>query len=229
MSSDNSLDRRDFLRKASAVSVALGSASAAMAAPKAAKSSSARSSGRVIGANDRITIGVIGVGGRGTYVGSTFGEIGAKNNSCQIVAVADTYQKRVNKNKEHHKCDGYMDYREILNRKDIDAVIVATPDHWHAPIAIEAMDHGKDVYLEKPMCHTIEEAHMLVNTVKETGPRVAGRLPDHLRRPVVEGEKSDRRRHDRQDDHEPGLLSSRFGGRRMELPHRRSRRPERQG
>jgi len=83
--------------------------------------------------------------------------------------VADTYQKRVNANKEHHKCDGYLDYREILNRGDIDAVIVATPDHWHARVALEAMDHGKDVYLEKPMCHTIDEAHMLVNTVKETG------------------------------------------------------------
>ena len=65
-SENNSLDRRDFLRKASAVSVALGSAGAAMASPKASKSSSARSSGRVIGANDRITIGVIGVGGRGS-------------------------------------------------------------------------------------------------------------------------------------------------------------------
>jgi len=166
---NNSLDRRDFLRKASAVSVALGTAGAALASPKGTKSSSARSSGRVLGANDRITVGVIGVGGRGTYVGNTFAAIGAKNNSCQIVAVADTYQKRVNANKEHHKCDGYLDYREILNRGDIDAVIVATPDHWHARVALEAMDHGKDVYLEKPMCHTIDEAHMLVNTVKETG------------------------------------------------------------
>ncbi len=170
MSSDNnSLDRRDFLRKASAVSVALGTAGAAMAAPKASKSSSARSSGRVIGANDRINVGVIGVGGRGSGDANSFAAVGAKNNSCQIVAVADTYQKRVNKNKDAHKCDGYLDYREIINRKDIDAVVVATPDHWHAHVALEAMDHGKDVYLEKPMCHTIDEARQLVATVKETG------------------------------------------------------------
>jgi predicted dehydrogenase len=170
MSSDNnSLDRRDFLRKASAVSVALGTAGAALASPKASKSSSARSSGRVIGANDRIAIGVIGVGGRGSSDANSFAAVGAKNNSCQIVAVADTYQKRVNKNKEAHKCDGYLDYREILNRKDIDAVVVATPDHWHSRVALEAMDQGKDVYLEKPMCHTIDEARQLVATVKETG------------------------------------------------------------
>jgi predicted dehydrogenase len=167
-SDDNSLDRRDFLRKASAVSVALGSAGAAMASPKASKSSSARSSGRVLGANDRIAIGVIGVGGRGSSDANSFAAVGAKNNSCQIVAVADTYQKRVTANKERHKCDGYLDYREILNRKDIDAVVVATPDHWHANVALQAMDHGKDVYLEKPMCHTIDEARQLVATVKET-------------------------------------------------------------
>jgi predicted dehydrogenase len=166
---NNSLDRRDFLRKASAVSVALGTAGAALASPKASKSSSARSSGRVLGANDRITVGVIGVGGRGSGDANSFAAVGEKNNSCQIVAVADTYQKRVTANKERHKCDGYMDYREIINRKDIDAVVIATPDHWHARVALEAMDSGKDVYLEKPMCHTIDEAHMLVNTVKETG------------------------------------------------------------
>ena len=56
----------------------------------------------------------------------------------------------------------------MLAKEDVDAVLVATPDHWHATIALAAMDAGKDVYLEKPMCHTIEEAKQLVNTVKET-------------------------------------------------------------
>src|SRR5580704_3049747 len=167
-SENNSLDRRDFLRKASAISAALGSAGAALGEGKSSRSSSARSSARVIGANDRITIGVIGVGGRGSSDARAFAAVGEKDNSCQIGAVADTYQKRVNRAKEAHKCDGYLDYREIINRKDIDAVIVATPDHWHARIALEAMDRGKDVYLEKPMCHTIEEAKQLTSTVHET-------------------------------------------------------------
>ena len=102
------------------------------------------------------------MGGRGTYVAQVFAKVGEEDNA-QIVAVCDVYQKRVNENKAKHKCDGYLDYREVLARKDIDAVIIATPDHWHAHIALDAMAKGKDVYLEKPMCHTIDEARQLVD------------------------------------------------------------------
>jgi predicted dehydrogenase len=162
--SSKPFDRRDFLR-AGAIGAALSSAGSAFA-----KSSGKSSGGRVIGSNDRVNIGVIGVGGRGSSDLANFARVGADNHSCQVVAVADCYQKRINAAKERLKIsDGYLDYREILTRKDIDAVIVATPDHWHARIALEAMDHGKDVYLEKPMCHTIDEARQLVATVKETG------------------------------------------------------------
>jgi len=113
----------------------------------------------VIGANDKINVGVIGCGGRGTYVASEFAKSGARDNSCQIVAVCDVYEKRKKLNQDKYKVDGYLDYRELLARNDVDAVIVATPDHWHAKIALAAMDGGKDVYLEKPMCHTIEGTH----------------------------------------------------------------------
>lgn len=151
----DSVNRRSFLMSAGALS-----AVNAFAAKPA--------SGRVLGANDRINVAVIGTGGRGFYVAREFDKAGKGESNAQIVAVCDVYQKRINRGKEAFKCDGTLDYREILNRSDVDAVIVATPDHWHATIALEAMDKGKDVYLEKPMCHTVDEARRLTETVKET-------------------------------------------------------------
>jgi len=159
----SSFDRRDFLKTVSATGVTLGVAGSAFASR-----GSKMTGGRVVGANDRINIGVIGVGGRGNSDARNFARFGEQNNACQIVAVCDVYEKRKRLAAEHFKCQGYLDYRDALARPDVDAVIVATPDHWHAKIALDAMDHGKDVYLEKPMCHTNEEAKLLVNTVKET-------------------------------------------------------------
>jgi predicted dehydrogenase len=156
--SQNNLDRRNFLKAATAVTSALGVARSAFARP---------TKGKVVGANDRINIGVIGTGGRGTYDAQQMAKL-ADSHNVRIAMVCDVYQKRVNKNAEAHKVPGTLDYREVLAKSEIDAVIVATPDHWHAPVALAAMDAGKDVYLEKPMCHTIEEAHQLVQTAKET-------------------------------------------------------------
>jgi predicted dehydrogenase len=155
MSLEN-LNRRYFLMSAGA----LGAVKSLAAAKPA--------SGRVVGANDRINVAVIGAGGRGFYVAREFDKAGKGESNAQIVAACDVYQKRVSRAKEQFKCDGTLDYREILNRSDVDAVIVATPDHWHATIALEAMDKGKDVYLEKPMCHTVDEARRLTETVRET-------------------------------------------------------------
>ncbi len=155
--SESAFNRRDFMRNAAGVGAALSVASPGLA-----------TQGRVIGANDRINVGVLGVGGRGTYVGRTFARVGKEQNPCQVVAVCDVYQKRVDENKAFHKCDGYLDYRQVIARKDVDAVIIATPDHWHARMALEAMDAGKDVYLEKPMCHTVLEARQLSERVQKT-------------------------------------------------------------
>jgi predicted dehydrogenase len=120
---------------------------------------------RAAGANDRIRIGVIGVGGMGTgHVGSLMKKSEAEN--IQVVAVSDVYQRRITRAKNICKGDGYMDYRQLLERKDVDAVLIATPDHWHAKISIDAMDAGKHVYCEKPMTHTVEQALQVRDAVK---------------------------------------------------------------
>jgi predicted dehydrogenase len=166
MSSKNdAVDRRDFLKTVGATGLTLGSAGMAMAN----KSSSKSSGGRVVGANDRINIGVIGYGGRGKYVAAQFAKYAAANNdTCRIAAVCDVWERRKREGAELYKVKGHLDYREVLAEPDVDAVIIATPDHWHARIALDAMDKGKDVYLEKPMVHTNDEARQLVETVKET-------------------------------------------------------------
>ncbi len=158
----SSANRRDFMKTVGAAGLTASSALASRAGGK-------MTGGRVLGANDRINIAVIGCGGRGRSDAQSFADFGEKNNgACQIVAVCDVYEKRKRAVSERHKCDGFLDYREVLARKDVDAVVIATPDHWHSKMALDAMDHGKDVYLEKPMCHTNDEAKLLVNTVKET-------------------------------------------------------------
>src|SRR5579863_4040828 len=144
MSANDSLDRRDFLKTVGATGLALEAATSALAAR-----STAKATGRVLGANDRINVGVIGYGGRGEYVARQFAQVGKKNNSCQIAAVCDVYEKRKRNGAELYQVKGYLHYRELLRQPDLDAVIVATPDHWHGKIAMDAMDGGKDVCLEK--------------------------------------------------------------------------------
>jgi predicted dehydrogenase len=157
-------DRRDFLKRTGGIG-----AGVALATETFAKARSKVNPSRVIGANDRINIGLIGCGGRGTSDAATFTKFAeAHNNACQILAVCDPYEKRKRRQVELHKAKGFTDYREVLAMPEIDAVIVATPDHWHAPIALEAMGQGKDVYLEKPMCHTIKEVEELLSTVRES-------------------------------------------------------------
>ena len=163
--STKDFDRRGFLKSVSATGLSLAAATTAIAAKTAGK----MSGGRVIGANDRINIGVIGCGGRGRYDADAFNGFAQKhNNACQIVAACDVYEKRKKMVADKYKVKGYLDYRELLNQSDVDAVVIATPDHWHAKMAMDAMDKGKDVYLEKPMVHTNEDARQLVATVKET-------------------------------------------------------------
>lgn len=121
----------------------------------------------VLGANDRIRFAVIGCGGMGSgHLGSLVKRGDADN--IKVVAVSDVYQRRLTRAKGVCQGEGYPDYRKLLERKDIDAVLIATPDHWHAKISIDAMDSGKHVYVEKPMTHTVEQAIKLRDAVKRT-------------------------------------------------------------
>src|ERR1019366_6057717 len=141
MSTNDSLDRRGFLKSMSATGLTLTAATSAIAA----KTGSKMSGGRVIGANDRINIGVIGCGGRGSYDADAFSALAKKHdNACQIVAACDVYEKS-KKVADKYQVKGYLDYRELLNQSDVDAVVIATPDHWHGKMAMDAMDKGKDV------------------------------------------------------------------------------------
>ncbi len=162
MSADQ-FDRRDFLRKTGSMGAGV------VLATKAVAGRNKTNPSRVIGANDRINVGVIGCGGRGTSDAASFKKYGEENNNaCQLLAVCDVYEKRKRKQAELYNVKGFSDYRELLAFPGIDAVVVATPDHWHARIALDAMDQGKDVYLEKPMCHTAKEAKQLMDTARET-------------------------------------------------------------
>ena len=89
--------------------------------------------------------------------------------NIKVRAVSDVYQKRLRRAKGICEGEGYGDYRKLLERKDVDAVLIATPDHWHAKISMDAMDAGKHVYVEKPMTHTVEQALKLRDAVKRSG------------------------------------------------------------
>lgn len=125
----------------------------------------------VFGANapsNRITIGSIGVGGMGTSDMKGF----KGNPNAEIVAVCDVdagHRREACKVAGLDPKSSYNDFRELLARDDIDAVVVATPDHWHVPISIAAVRAGKDVYCEKPLTLTIAEGRALVDEVRRYG------------------------------------------------------------
>ena len=120
-----------------------------------------------ITANDKVRIALIGSGIIGHYDTDT----ALKVPGVELVAVCDLYKGRLERAKEKWGKDIFTtrDYREILNRKDIDAVLVCTSDHWHDHISIDAMNAGKHVYCEKPMVHHIEEGQAVIDTQKKTG------------------------------------------------------------
>ncbi len=116
--------------------------------------------------NDRFSIGLIGAGGMG------MGNMKAAAGWCDVVAIADVDSKRAdaaNESLSKGKAEVFKDYRKILERKDIDVIHIATPDHWHTKPLIEAMLAGKDVYCEKPLTLTIDEGKLIRKVQQQTG------------------------------------------------------------
>lgn len=131
----------------------------------------ALASQRVLGANDRIGVALIGCGGRGRGVTAYVPKIGG----AEVRGVSDVYTPRRQQAAEQFGSTAkeFNDYRDVLNDKDIDAVVIGTPDHWHAPMTMEAVEAGKDVYVEKPVTHHLEEGDKLVRAVEDSGHVVA--------------------------------------------------------
>ena len=125
--------------------------------------------GRVLGANDRINIAFIGNGMQFQSLLGTFKRHKQQQNDVEFAAACDVWEPRLAYAQKQSGAEKtYRDYRDVLQRKDIDGVVLAVPDHWHYPMAREAMLAGKDVYLEKPMTHTLEESRKLEEAVKQT-------------------------------------------------------------
>ena len=151
------LDRRSFIKVAGAA--VAGTQMKMLAAEP-------QEGGERIAANDHIQIALIGAGGQG----QSDTKMAVKVPGVKLVAVADCYDGRLAHCKEVWGNDLFTtrDYREILARKDIDAVIIATPDHWHKQAAVDAMKAGKDVYCEKPMIHIYADGPEIIETARST-------------------------------------------------------------
>jgi predicted dehydrogenase len=161
--------RRTFIKQTATAATAM--AATGMLKTPVYGQSQAPSTGRVIGANDRIVVGYVGTGSQGKAHIQSQKEHAAENNIV-LGAVCDVYEKRL---KEATVMAGvgdanaYADHRKLLERKDIDAIVVATVDNWHADVAIDAMNAGKHVYGEKPLARYLEEGFRMYDTAKRTG------------------------------------------------------------
>jgi predicted dehydrogenase len=155
------VNRRSFL-KAASLSTAASLVGSSLSVLHAERADSAQS----IAKNDHLQIALLGAGGQG----QSDTRFALQVPGIKLLAVADCYQGRLDHSKELWGSDlmTTRDYREILARKDIDAVIVATPDHWHKQASIDAMRAGKDVYCEKPMIHLYADGPEMIETARAT-------------------------------------------------------------
>ena len=150
--------RRDFLKSAASAALVAGVASPCVI-PRSALADGTRP-----GANDRIGVAGIGVGRRGSEIFAS----AARNPKAQAICVADVWRPRAENIAKKHNCDAaYQDYRRVLDRKDVDAVLTATPEHWRGLVCINACLAGKHVYGEKPITLTISEGALMEKAARK--------------------------------------------------------------
>ena len=155
----SSMNRRKFMKN-----VALGTTTVAAAAGATA-TTGARSYAAIPGANERYRLGVIGCGGMAQGHMRNLLEMKESDN-VEIVAVCDVYTKRLDAAAELTGGKPIKDYRQLLAQKDLDGVLIATPEHWHHKMVLDAISAGKHIYVEKPMTHSIAEARQVARKVK---------------------------------------------------------------
>jgi predicted dehydrogenase len=172
----NLKSRREFIAKTGLITTGIS---------VGVNSMSAASYGRIMGSNDKVRMGFIGVGNRGTQLLKIFMD----QPDCEIAALCDVYEPYITRDRSQvdpryiqdrplqipqmgeafkNKVERYSDYKKLLANKDIDGVCIATPDHWHALMTIDAIKAGKDVYVEKPLSRTIAEGRAMVNAGKNS-------------------------------------------------------------
>jgi predicted dehydrogenase len=173
---NNQISRRSFITKSGLVTAG------------ATVGMSALANSRILGANEKIRVGFIGVGNRGSQLLGWFMD----NEDVEVAALSDVYDPYLERDissvheryislgkvpklneKFPNKVKRYSDFRELLEQKDIDVVCIATPDHWHAIQTIQALDAGKDIYVEKPLTITLKEGRAMVEAGKKSGRTVA--------------------------------------------------------
>ena len=210
------LNRRSFFKVARAATAGtlLGERTHMLAAEQAEPTGP-------VSANDHIQIALIGAGIQGQGDTKTAVQVPG----VKLVAVADCYDGRLEHSKELWGNDIFTtrDYTEILARKDIDAVIIATPDHWHKQASVDAMKAGKDVYCEKPMIHVYADGPEMIETARSTKRILSGRQPASEFDGVCEGEEPARFRRDRPAEHGDGALGPQFFAGCVELHGSRRR------
>lgn len=161
---NKSTSRRGFVKKTTL-------SSAALIVGGVLPQFSAKSYANIIGANEKMRASIMGVNNRGTALAKTFGQ----QENCDVIHICDVDKRAMAKclnnlnDRQSFQAKGYTDFRASIESKDVDILVIAAPDHWHAPATLLAMQAGKHVYVEKPCSHNPREGEILIEAAKKFG------------------------------------------------------------